>query len=668
MADEKIWVFEMISKITEKLTSLSIWQFILIGILVSEILTLFFSAVFSFTLWGHVSNEVLVIGIIDAFIVALIVVFFTIIIVKRIHIVQITNKLLKEEITEQENAVSALQKIHDKLQISSNVLANVSEGVIITDLESNILSVNHAVLTIFGYSEKEVLGQTPRLWKSQHHDKEFYKNIWNSLLNTGRWHGEIWNRRKSGDVFPCQITITGLRNKKNILTHYVSVLSDISLAKESQEKLKYLAQYDQLTKLPNRRLLLDRLEQALNRAERKEHSLGLLLLDLDNFKEVNDSLGHKSGDILLMQTAKRLFECVRKSDTVARLGGDEFVVLLPDCQNVENVISVTQKILESLSIPFDIEGHEILISASIGITMFPDDGSKADILLKNADTAMYHIKHLEKNDFHFFTASMQEHIVKRLELTSQLRLAMEREQFLLYYQPKMDLATGMINGMEALIRWQHPEKGMVNPADFIPLAEETGIIIPLGEWVLSQACQQTRRWQEEGLGPMRVSVNLSARQFQDKELLEMVESVIRETGIEDGMLELEITETTIMQDIERTIETLWQLRDLGALLSIDDFGTGYSSLNYLKRFPLDILKIDRSFITDITTDSNDRAVVEAIVSLSRHLKMKVVAEGVETKEQLDFLREQRCHEIQGYYLAKPLPVDEFRDFVRKYRA
>ena len=554
-----------------------------------------------------------------------------------------------------------------QLQLAANVLENIAEGVVVTDIDSHIIAVNKAVREITGYREKEVLGQNPRLWKSQHHDNAFYQAMWSSLTETLHWHGEIWNRRKNGDVYPSQMTITGLKDEHGQLANYVSVFSDISSAKESQEKLQYLAQYDQLTNLPNRRLLNDRLNQALSLSVRRDQPLGLLLLDLDDFKAVNDTLGHKSGDILLIQVAERLLNCVRKTDTVSRLGGDEFVVLLPDCKSADNVTTITRNILEELVIPFDIQGDEVFVSASIGVTMFPDDGDNADTLFQNADTAMYDVKGAEKNNFQFFTASMQEHIVKHLQLTAQLRYALEREEFILYYQPKMNLATGSINGMEALIRWQHPDEGMVNPADFIPLAEETGIIIPLGKWILYQACKQAKQWQLEGLDSLRLSVNLSARQFQDEELVEMVENVIQETGMEAGLLELEITETTIMQNIERTIETLWQLRNLGVLLSIDDFGTGYSSLNYLKRFPLDILKIDRSFVMDITTDPNDRAVVEAIVSLSHHLKMKVVAEGVETEEQLNFLRKQKCHEIQGYYLSKPLPVDEFREFIQKHR-
>lgn len=554
-----------------------------------------------------------------------------------------------------------------QLQLAANVLENIAEGVVVTDTDSYIITTNKAVGEITGYSEKELIGQKPRLWKSQHHDDAFYQAMWSSLTETLHWHGEIWNRRKNGDVYPSQMTITGLKDERGQLTNYVSVFSDITTAKESQVKLQHLAQYDQLTNLPNRRLLNDRLKQLLSIAKRSDQSLGLLMLDLDGFKAVNDTLGHKSGDFLLTQVAERLLECVRESDTVARLGGDEFVVLLPDCKNADNVITVTRMILKKLATPFDLQEEEVFVSASIGITMYPDDGNNADILLKNADTAMYHVKDTGKNNFQFFTAAMQEHIVRRLQLISKLRYALEREEFLLYYQPKMDLTTGKINGMEALVRWQHPDDDMLNPADFIPLAEETGIIIPLGKWVLYQACQQVRQWQQEGLDSLRVSVNLSARQFQDKELVEMVESVIQETGIQAGFLELEITETTIMQNIEETIETLWQLRNLGVLLSIDDFGTGYSSLSYLKRFPLDILKIDRTFVMDITTDPNDRAVVEAIVSLSHHLKMKVVAEGVETEEQLNFLKKQKCHEVQGYYLAKPLPVDEFRDFIQNYK-
>lgn len=553
-----------------------------------------------------------------------------------------------------------------QLRLAANVFENIEEGIVVTDTHGNMVAMNQAVLEITGYAEEELLGKNPRLWKSQYHDDAFYQAMWNSLIDTLHWHGEIWNRRKNGEVYPAQMTITGLRDEDGEISNYVAVFSDISTQKESQKMLEYLAQYDQLTNLPNRRLLHDRLHQALSIAERKKQSLGLLILDLDGFKAVNDTLGHRIGDLLLIQTAKRLLQCVRESDTVARLGGDEFVVLLPDSKTADNITSITRKILAELASPFNIEGNEVVVSASVGVTMYPDDGSDAETLLKNADTAMYHIKETGKNNFQFFTASMQEHIVKRLQLSSQLRDAIEKNEFLLYYQPRMDLATGRISGMEALIRWQHPVDGLVRPVDFILLAEETGITLPLGEWVLREACLQTKTWLEEGLDSLRVSVNLSARQFRDEKLVGMVESVLQETGIEAGFLELEITESTIMQDMEKTIETLWQLRDMGILLTIDDFGTGYSSLNHLKRLPLDILKIDHSFIGNITTDSNDRAVVEAIVSLSRHLKMKVVAEGVETEEQQDFLKKQNCHEVQGYLIAKPLPVDTFKDFIQRH--
>lgn len=555
-----------------------------------------------------------------------------------------------------------------QLQLAANVLENIAEGVVVTDTDGNIISVNSAVLDISGYREKDLLGQSTRIWKSHHHDKAFYKGLWDALLNKNRWQGEIWNRRKNGDVYPALMTITGLKDETGELKNYVSVFSDISTAKESQEMLEHLAQYDQLTELPNRVLLHDRMEQALFKAERDGQMLGLMLLDLDNFKTVNDLLGHKSGDILLMLVAERLLSCVRNSDTVARLGGDEFVVLLPDCKSADNIIVVTRKILRKLSAPFDIEENQVFVSASIGITVYPNDGETSDVLLQNADTAMYHIKQNEKNNFQFFTASMQEHILTRIKLSSELRLALTRDEFFVLYQPKVDLDTGKITGMETLVRWQHPEYGLINPGDFIPLAEETGIIIPLGEWVLRQACEQCKRWQDDGLGALRISVNISGRQFKNENLLEMVASVIQDTGIEAGLLELEITETTIIQDIEVTIDILWKLREIGVLLSIDDFGTGYSSLNYLKRFPLDILKIDRSFIMDLNRDPNDRAVVEAIISLSRHLKMKVIAEGVETVEQLNFLKKEQCDEVQGYLIAKPLPAEEFKAFVLENRS
>ena len=582
--------------------------------------------------------------------------------------VNIRTKELEQVVIRLRTEIDQREGVEEKLLLAYKVIEEINEAIIITDSNNLIRNANPAFTEITGYSVEDVLGKNPSSTSSGRHDAKFYQEMWEAINKTGQWRGEIWDRRKDGTIYPKQLSICTIKDDQGNISNYVGIFSDISERKKDEERLQNLAHFDPLTGLANRLLFKDRLLHALQLAERSKNRLAVLLLDLDNFKSVNDSLGHKSGDLLLMQVAERILKCVRGSDTVARLGGDEFVVLLPDCKSADNVTSITRKILEKLATPFALQGDEVFISACIGVTMYPDDGNDADVLLKNADTAMYHIKKTGKNNFQFFTDSMQERIVRRLQLTSQLRYAMEREEFLLYYQPKMNLVTGRINGMEALIRWQHPDTGMINPAEFIPLAEETGIIVPLGEWVLYQACRQVMEWQAQGLDSLRVSVNLSARQFQDEKLLAMVTSVIQETGIEPGVLELEITETTIMQHIEHTIKTLWQLRDLGLLLSIDDFGTGYSSLNYLKRFPLDILKIDRSFVMDITTDPNDRAVVEAIVSLSRHLKMKVVAEGVETEEQLDFLRKQKCHEVQGYYISKPLPVDEFRDFILKHRA
>jgi diguanylate cyclase (GGDEF)-like protein/PAS domain S-box-containing protein len=577
-----------------------------------------------------------------------------------------TSRYQKLLITKLRLANKQQTKEINKRKLSSNVLANIREGVVVTDMDSNIISVNMAILDITGYEKDEIIGNNPRLWKSEHHDESFYRNMWKTVDKTLSWSGEIWNRRKDGDVFPCQMTITALTDEQGKVTNYVSVVSDITSLKESQAKLEQMAQYDQLTLLPNRHLLNDRIRQALVMADRKKYLLGVLLLDLDGFKAVNDSQGHKYGDLLLVEVARRLVACVRESDTVSRLGGDEFVVLLPDCHGAENVSHIARKILSALSTPVQINEEEIFISASIGITIAPVDGLDADILLKNADTAMYYVKENGKNSFQFFAESMQEQIVERLRLTKELRYALKRNEFLVYYQPKMDIATGRISGMEALVRWQHPVDGLVPPNQFIPLAESTGLIVELGIWVLGQACWQTKKWQEDGLGNLRVSVNLSARQFQDDNLLKIVSDFLSETALEAGLLELEITETTVMQDIEQTIEKLWELRDLGVLLSIDDFGTGYSSMNYLKRLPCDILKIDRSFVMDITTNPNDRAIVEAIVSLSHHMKMQVVAEGVETEAQLRFLEKERCHEVQGYYISPPLPAHEFSDFVRNY--
>ncbi|MFZ5649854.1 MAG: putative bifunctional diguanylate cyclase/phosphodiesterase [Bacillota bacterium] len=436
------------------------------------------------------------------------------------------------------------------------------------------------------------------------------------------------------------------------------------LVKEKQDTSIYQSINDPLTGLPNRILFKDRLNLAMAQARRNRQVLAVLLLGLDRFKVINDSLGHNVGDRLLQQVAVRLSHLMRKSDTVARLGGDEFAVLAMDISKDENAARVSQKILEIFTEPFIIGGHELYATASIGIATFPNDGEDAEALIINADTAMYRAKEHGKNTYRLYTPEMNAKALQRLELENSMRRATERGEFEVFYQPKVNIKTGIIGGFEALVRWRHRERGLVSPAEFIPLAEETGLIIPIGEWVLRTACEQNRKWMDAGYPPLRVAVNISARQFQQKNLVERVDQALQETGLHPSWLELEITESVAMQDAEFTIKMLRDFKERGITISLDDFGTGYSSLNYLKRFPLNNLKIDQSFIRNITTDSDDEAIASAVIVLAQNLKLQVIAEGVETKEQLAILRERQCNEMQGYLVGKPVPADEFEKLLK----
>lgn len=442
--------------------------------------------------------------------------------------------------------------------------------------------------------------------------------------------------------------------------------------KQARQSLDYMAHFDALTDLPNRTLLRDRADQAISHAQRNDGMVGLLFLDLDNFKVVNDTIGHTSGDILLKKLARRISACLRDGDTAARFGGDEFVVMLPDISDIQDAATVAAKILESLKVPLDIDRHEIFVSISIGISIYPDNSKEMDGLLADADGAMYYAKKLGKNNYQFFTPEMNRLAQNHMKLEKNLRQAIERNEFVLHYQPQMDVETGAVIGVEALIRWFCPQLGAVAPGEFIPFAEETGLIVPIGAWVLKTACAQARYWQQNGL-PIRIAVNLSSRQFHQVQhqqqnrhpLLDAVLNALNETGLPPNLLELEITEGILMQHLDTTMEILNTLKEIGVRLSVDDFGTGYSSLSYLKRFPIDMLKIDKSFVSDITTDPSDKAIVAAITALARQLKLEVVAEGVETMAQLKFLRKLRCRYVQGYYFGKPLPADEVMDLLQQ---
>ncbi len=555
----------------------------------------------------------------------------------------------------------------DELKLAASVFKENVEAIMIADKDTRILRVNPAFTRITGYSADEAVGHSTRLLKSGRHDEAFYEDFWRSLLEDNVWQGEIWNRHKDGGIFPVWQTISVVRDAAGDIEHFISIFSDISEKKMSEERIYHLAHYDVLTGLPNRTSFQNEFEDTLLHAGRHGRQVALLFLDLDHFKLINDASGHPVGDELLKQVAQRLKETVREEDTVARLGGDEFTVLLCDIHSVENISLVAEKILHQLAKPFRLDHTEVVITASIGISLFPDDGSDVSTILKNADTAMYRAKEQGRNTFQFFTTEMNTRALERLSLESALRTALKRNEFLLHYQPQVDMQSGKIIGLEALVRWQHPEQGLVLPDVFIPVAEESGLIVPLGEWVIKEACTQYKCWRDEGLSAGRVAVNLSGRQFVRQDLVSMVRDVLHETGVEPQHLELELTESTIMEHVDETIETFLALRKLGVHLSIDDFGTGYSSMAYLKRFTIDKLKIDRSFVRDLASDSDDAAIVTATIAMAHNLNLTVIAEGVETEGQLQFLKDHGCEQMQGYYFSRPLPAAEVTELLRSGR-
>lgn len=560
--------------------------------------------------------------------------------------------------------ITGRKQMEERLRQSATVFENTAEGVIITDAANHIIAVNRACSEITGFSEPELLGNTPAMFRSGRHDEKFFNDMLRSVMEAGRWQGEIWNRRKNGDIYPEWLNVSVVKDEHGRVTHMVQVFSDISAMKESESKLDHLAHHDTLTGLPNRMLLTARMEQSLARAKRNGAMLALLFVDLDRFKDVNDTLGHPIGDMLLQAVSKRLMDCVREEDTVSRLGGDEFTMLIEDLHNSSAAGTVAQKVNVALEQPFMLQGHEIFISSSIGIALFPNDGADVTALIKNADSALYRAKEQGRNNYQYYTEELTARAIERLAMENDLRHAIERNELLVHYQPQVDLYSGKIIGMEALVRWQHPQRGLVMPSDFIPLAEDTGIIMAIGEWVMRTACARVSDWIAQGYPPVRVAVNLSSRQFNQRQLAEIVQRILNETGLEPQYLELELTERLIMQDAEHTITILRKLKKLGVQFSIDDFGTGYSSLSYLKQFPIDRIKIDQSFVRNITSDPEDAAVSQAIISLSHSLNLKTVAEGVETLEQQEFLRARQCDEMQGFYFSRPVSEQEMEGLMR----
>ena len=538
------------------------------------------------------------------------------------------------------------------------------QGILVTNPDGVILRVNAAFTQITGFSPEEATGQTPRLLRSGYHPPDFYRDMWLAVKHTGTWAGEIWNRRKNGEIFPEWLTVTAVVNADGETTHYVGMFSDMTARKAAEDEIRNLAFYDPLTHLPNRRLLLDRLKQALASGSRDRRYGALLFIDLDNFKALNDTRGHDVGDILLQQVAQRLVTCVREGDTVARLGGDEFVVMLEELSTDINESAgltkvVGEKILAILNAPYPLLGQDFHNSASIGATLFIDHQEHFEDLLRRADLAMYRAKSEGRNTLRFFDPEMQELVTRRAALEADLRRALELQQFVLYYQAQVNLE-GQLIGAEALIRWQHPERGMVSPFEFIPIAEDTKLIIPIGNWVLDTACRQLADWARcPGLQTLSIAVNVSATQFHQDDFVDQVLAVVARTGAPPERLKIELTESLLVQNVDSVIRKMAALKDVGISFSLDDFGTGYSSLAYLKQLPLDQLKIDQGFVRDILVDPNDAAIARMVVSLAESMGLAVIAEGVETVDQMDYLKQLRCHAFQGYLFSRPVPVADF---------
>jgi diguanylate cyclase (GGDEF)-like protein/PAS domain S-box-containing protein len=555
------------------------------------------------------------------------------------------------------------RRAEEDLRLAAQVFENSGEAIMIMDADSLAVSVNRAFLEMSGYQPSEVLGKAPAMLKSDLHDEDFYHRLWQSLTDTDYWQGEIWNRRKNGEVYPEWLGISTLHSPDGKVTHYVAISSDISERKAAEARIEFLAHHDPLTDLPNRLLLKDRLERAIVHGDRTGTKVALLFIDLDRFKTVNDSLGHPVGDRLLREAAQRLRTCIRDMDTVSRQGGDEFLVVLTEPEDADAVTSVAEDILSALAMPFSLDGHEVAISCSVGIAVFPEDGSDFDGLLKKADIAMYHAKEAGRNAFRYYTERMNIDALERLDLQNRLRRGLEQNEFVLYYQPLIELASNRIVGAEALVRWNSPDLGLVMPGRFINVAEESGLIVPIGEWVLREACHELRRWHDAGHTHLSMAVNLSAIQFRRGSVEESVMRALGEAGADPAALELELTESILLQGAEHVLATVRRLKGLGVRLSIDDFGTGYSSLAYLKRFAVDKLKIDQSFIRDLPTDPDSAAIVRAVIQMAKSLNLLVLAEGVETAATAENLRLLRCDYVQGFFFDRPMPAEQFRALI-----
>ena len=546
--------------------------------------------------------------------------------------------------------------LNGQLRLQRRIVDQTSEAMLLTDRLMRIVAVNPAFEQITGFLASEIIGQTPYQLGSGGHGVDFYRAVWAHAAESGHWRGEIWGRRKGGEIYPKLMRIQSIRGDNSASCHFVAVFSDISDRKAQEARIDYLAHHDPLTGLPNRLAMGLCLNEAVASAGRSNEHLAVLVIDLDDFKTVNDSLGHHAGDRLLGDMATRLRAV--PGERLFRLGGDEFVLIIEGLQRLDAVIERVHRLMQSVAEPCELDGHSLRISASIGISLYPADGEDTETLIRNADTAMYHAKSKGRNNYQFFVPPMNTAANERLILESELWKALSENQLTLHYQPQVDLVSGEIVCVEALVRWNHPQRGFLAPAEFIPLAEECGLILPLGHWVLTTACRQAKAWLDQGVDVGEMAVNISAHEFRQPEFARSVRAILLETGLPAERLELEITESTVMHSADSAAETLDELKRMGVKLAIDDFGTGYSSLSYLRRFAVDRLKIDRSFVADVESDLDAAALVASIIALGRSLGLNMVAEGVENSGQADFLRNLACQRVQGFHFYHPLSAEE----------
>lgn len=577
----------------------------------------------------------------------------------RIHIDENEKHPEIDKIAESFNSfIENLKKASEGMSLLAKVVENSQEAILITNAHSDIVFVNDAFVRITGYSEQDVLGKNPRILKSNLQDSHFYKNMWKQIMSKGSWQGEIFNKRKNGEIYPEWQSIFVVKNDVGGISNYVSIFLDISSRKAAEAQVHKMANFDPLTGLANRNLLHDRISQSHKKAHRQGSKFGLMYLDLDNFKDINDAHGHGVGDLLLKNVAERLLGCIREGDTVSRSGGDEFILLLLDIDGNEGAAKIAEKILLSIAAPYRISGLELFISASVGVAIYPDDSEIIEQLLKHSDMAMYHAKQKGKNCYSFFTSEMKMATSRRAGLQNSLRKVLQRNELEVYYQPQLNVKTGKVIGAEALLRWREPNLGYISPAEFIPIAEESGLILNIGKWVLTSACMEAKKWHDRG-EMITISVNISGCQFKDLNFISHVREALETTGLESAYLELELTETVLISQSETLADVMTELKSLGVKLAIDDFGTGYSSLSYIKKFPIDRIKIDQSFIRNILIDKQDSAIVDAIIYIAHALSMEVIAEGVESIEQLKFMSLHGCNFIQGYFVSKPIQCGDF---------